>query len=311
LTSIKAVSIYLPPVSVPVSEYLQDHGLTDARIKIHERYYGFGQIRLDPNASLANHLSAAAAKLDALPGQNHHVRYVIQARTMPVVSPYPVNPLHEVSQSLGLTHATTFCVTQHACASGLLAVNLAGKLLAADGHPDALALVLTGEKAFTSCAQVIADTGVMGEGTAALLVRFGGDRDRVLSYATHTRGEFSGGAWMSPELSQTFQQDYPVALADVMLAAVAKAGLRIDDIDLVLPHNVNRMSWMRVLKRLGIRGTDRLFLDNLPLTGHCFGADSFINYQTARDRGRLRPGDRYLMTAVGLGATFSAMVLQH
>ncbi|WP_198681121.1 hypothetical protein [Lentzea terrae] len=31
----------------------------------------------------------------------------------------------------------------------------------------------------------------------------------------------------------------------------------------------------------------------------------------AVDAGRLRPGDRYLMTSVGLGATFSAMVLKH
>ena len=54
----------------------------------------------------------------------------------------------------------------------------------------------------------------------------------------------------------------------------------------------------------------RVFLDNVPVTGHCFAADPFINYVSARDAGRLRPGDLYLMASVGLGATFSAMVLR-
>jgi 3-oxoacyl-[acyl-carrier-protein] synthase III len=39
----------------------------------------------------------------------------------------------------------------------------------------------------------------------------------------------------------------------------------------------------------------------------------FANYQTARKRGLLRPGDHYLAAAVGAGggATFAAMVFEH
>jgi len=311
VTSLEAVSTYLPARQVPVDAYLRGYGLSEARIKVHERYFGFSEIRLDPDTRLSEHLLSAVAGCDELPGLAHRVRYLLQARTMPVAAPHPENPLHDVRRRLGLDHAMAFCVTQHACASGLLAVDLAGKLLACDGDPDARALILMGEKAFTSCARVITDTGVMGEGTAAVLVSPGGGRDRVLGYATRTRGEFSGGAWLTPEANALFHEIYPEALAEVMLAAVECAGLDLDDIALVLPHNVNRMSWLRVLKKLGLRGTGRLFLDNLPVTGHCFGADSFINYRSACDDGRLRPGDHYLMTAVGLGATFSAMVFQH
>ncbi|MEO3806054.1 3-oxoacyl-[acyl-carrier-protein] synthase III C-terminal domain-containing protein [Nonomuraea sp. B1E8] len=62
---------------------------------------------------------------------------------------------------------------------------------------------------------------------------------------------------------------------------------------------------------IAAKNLDRLYLDNLSKVGHCFGADAFINYCSARADGRLTPGDRYLMTAVGLGATFSAMVFEH
>ncbi|QES04035.1 hypothetical protein DEJ43_34590 [Streptomyces venezuelae ATCC 10712] len=36
-----------------------------------------------------------------------------------------------------------------------------------------------------------------------------------------------------------------------------------------------------------------------------------MNLQSAREAGRLRSGDLYVMTASGLGSTFSAAVLRH
>lgn len=310
LVSLEAVSSHIPSRRVRVSEYLRRYGFSEKRIDMHIRYFGFGEVPCDPGEGPVAQLVAAAAGL-GLRGREHRVRYVLHARTMPVTAPYPVNPLRRVCEELGLAHSTVFTLTQHACASSLLAVQLAGQLLADDGDPDARALVLAGEKTFTSAAQVIADTGVMGEGAAAILVAPQGMRDRVLGYATHTLGEFHSAPWSDEATSARFNQIYPKALAEVMLAAVETAGLTLDDITLVLPHNVNRMSWLRVLHHLGIQGSGRLFLDNLATLGHCFGADAFINLQSARAQGRLRTGDRSLMTAVGLGATFSAMVLQH
>jgi 3-oxoacyl-[acyl-carrier-protein] synthase-3 len=306
-----AVHAYLPAQSFPVRECLAAYGFPDKQIRLHERFYGFSQIRLDPDGDLTELLTSAVSGMPELRGRKHQVRYVLHARTMPVVAPYPLNPLHDATIRLGLGHATAFSVTQHACASGLLAVELAGNLLAGDGDPDALALIIAGEKAFTASAQVIAGTGVMGEGAAAVLVRGHGSRDRVLAYAVDTHGQFSAGPWMSEKVSAEFREAYPGLLAEVIRTAVERAGLTVDDLALIMPHNVNRISWLRTLRQLGIHDTDRLLLDAFPDMGHCFGADSFIGYDIARRQGRLRPGDRYLMTAVGLGATFAAMVLVH
>ncbi|MEU8890058.1 3-oxoacyl-[acyl-carrier-protein] synthase III C-terminal domain-containing protein [Streptomyces sp. NPDC048442] len=292
-------------------EFLQKDQVPDAHIAVYERYFGFSEVRIDEEPGPARQLLRAAERLDGLAGQEHRVRYVLQARTMPVADPYPASTVHEVRDALGLRGAQAFCVTQHACASALLAVELAGRLLAADGDREALALVLTGEKVFTASARVIPDTGVMGECTAAVLVGADGPRDRLLGYATQIRGEFEGGMSMTADAAEEFRKVYPEALAEVVRAAVESAGLTMDDIDLVLPHNVNRMSWLPVFRNLGIRGTKKLFTDNLPEIGHCFGADAFLNYLTAREKGRLRLGQRYVMTSVGLGATFSAMVFEH
>jgi 3-oxoacyl-[acyl-carrier-protein] synthase-3 len=61
---------------------------------------------------------------------------------------------------------------------------MAGRLLAADtaggqdGQAGPLALILSGEKAFTREAQMFADTTVFGEGAAACLVSAFGASDR-------------------------------------------------------------------------------------------------------------------------------------
>ena len=310
MTTLDAVSAYVPTTSVPIEAVMDPHGLDPTQTRVFRRFYGLDSVRVDPSAGLAEILLSAARKLTALRGREHLVRYVIAARSMPHATPEPLNALPGICRSLGLGHACAFTVTQHACASGLLAVDLAGRLLAADDDDGTLALVLAGEKAFTPAAQFIPSTTVMGEGTAAVLVRRGGSSDRLLSYATCTRGEYNEWMSLTPELALRFQQEYPVLLGQVIRAAVRAAGLDLADIALMLPHNVNRVSWARLCEQLGYP-LDRVFLENIPVTGHCFCADPFINFQSAAEQGRLTPGDRYLMVAVGLGANFSAMVLQH
>ncbi len=309
MTALAAVAAYLPERAVPIASLREQLGLSVAEVKVFQRYYGLDLVRRDDGGTLLDLMLAAAGRLGELSGRERRIRYVLHARTHPVVAPYPVNPLAEACRRLGLQHAVAFAVTQHACASGLLAIDLAGRLLAATGDPDALALVLTGEKTFTRGAQVIPRQTVMSEGAAACLVRYGGTRDRVLAYATAMYGQYDrlqpGSA-----LATEFQERYPHLLAEVMLAAIADAGMVLDDLRLILPHNVNAVSWERISRIIGLP-VERVLLDNVPVTGHCFCADGFINYRTAVGTGRLSPGDRYLMAAVGLGATFSAMVFEH
>ena len=310
VTSLRAVASYWPPRIRPVSHYLRQQGFSGFRIKVYEKCFGFSEVREAWQTDPAQQLLCAVEQLEGLRGNEHRVRYVLQARAMPTATPHPVSTVHEVRRALGLDHAAAFCVNSHGCASGLLAVDLAGRLLAADGGEDALALIVTGEKVFTAVNRVVPDVGVMGECAAALLVGLNGPHDRMLSYASETRGDFEDGILMSPEMDAVLHQIYPVVLASVVLAAVGKAGLVMDDIDLILPHNINRMSWLPAVKRLGI-SMDRVYTPTISLVGHCFGADTFLNYLAAREHGRLQRGMRYVMTAVGDAETFSAMVFEH
>jgi 3-oxoacyl-[acyl-carrier-protein] synthase III len=310
VTALEAVSTYLPEQRVPIEDLADRLDLTPIQVKLFRRFHGLGTVCRAPEATPGELLLRAVETLDGLAERADQVRYVLYARGMPAAVPYPLNPVQDVCQALGLGHAVAFTVSHHACATSLLAVDIAGRLLATDGDPDALALILAGEKTFTRDAELVPETSVFAEGAAACLVRAGGTRDRVLSYVTLQRGEFDGRMLEDPDAMFRYQRAYPELLADVIHAAVDRAGVKLADLSMILPHNVNAVSWRQLGRRIGYP-VDQILLANVPVVGHCFAADAFINYRTAADRGLLRPGAPYLIAAAGLGATFSAMVLEH
>ncbi|HEY3869844.1 MAG TPA: 3-oxoacyl-[acyl-carrier-protein] synthase III C-terminal domain-containing protein [Actinocrinis sp.] len=312
MTALEAVAVHLPAESVPIEQVAQPLGLSAKEIVLFRRFHGLDRVVLDSQGTLPDLLRGAVGALKPLHGREKQVRYVLHARTMPVTVPYPANPLHEVCHEFGLEHASSFTVTHHGCASSLLAIDLAGRLLAAEPDPQALALIVAGEKAFTRDAQLVPEASLFSEGAAACLVRAGegSGRDRMLSYSAVLRGEFNGRLSEDHDLMFRYQRAYPELLAAAIGSALDSAGTSLEDLRLILPHNVNRVVWKRLCQSIGFP-LEKVVLDNVRPLGHSFAADALINYHTAASRGLFEPGDRYLMAAAGLGAAFSAMVFEH
>jgi len=309
MTTLIDVACHLPERRVAIEEIGAAVGADKTLMRSFRRFYGLAEVRRSADADVRGVLLAAAANLEGLRGREHRVRYVVHARSSSMVAPAGQSPLEDVCAELGLAHAAAFILTQHGCAAGLPALDLAARLLAGDGDPDALALVFTGETAFSPTMQMLPESTVLGEGTAACLVGPDGERDRLLGLAVRTLARYAESFPPYP-LDPGFVKEHNETLAGVMLEAVEAAGIGVGDLAVILPHNVNRLSWVRTCRVLGVP-LERVFLDNVPVTGHCFAADPFINHVSARAAGRLRPGDLYLMASVGLGATFAAAVLRH
>jgi 3-oxoacyl-[acyl-carrier-protein] synthase III len=312
VTALAEVAAYVPAHRVTIGSLAPELDLTAMQVRVFQRYHGLSEVSRDPDRSLLDLLTCATDQLSGLRSQRERIRYVLYARSMPVVAPFPLNPLHELCARLGLGHAVAFTVTHQACATSLQAVHLAGQLLAADGDTDARALVVAGEKAYTRVARIVPETSFFAEASAACLVSQGGPRDRLLAYAAESRGEFDSGLDDQPDLLGRFQEAAAAALANVITVAVKEAGLRLADVSLILPHNVNRVSWRRVCRLLDYP-LEKVLLDNIASVGHGFCADAFINFSTAAERGLLAAGDSYVIAAAGAapGATFSAMVFEH
>lgn len=308
--TIEAMSAFAPEPVSSVDAVAPRLRLGRSKVKLFRRVHGLDRLHLDPDLHVLDLVATPAARLVAGIADPDRVRHVVYAHTIQDVAPAGFDIASALAARLGLHRANAFALTQQNCAGGLAALDVCGELLAATGDPDALALVVTGEKAFSPMAQLIENTTIMGDASAACLLSLSGVGDRVLSYSSRTDGRYADGIRLDDRRVQEFGLEYAGRLAESIRSALAAAGLTLADVELIVPHNVNVSSWKKVI---GILGVDpaMVFLDNVAEYGHCYCSDPFLNYSQLRDRGRLEAGGHYVFTAVGLGATYAAMVLRH
>ena len=91
-------------------------------------------------------------------------------------------------------------------------------------------------------------------------------------------------------------------------SVVRKAGLRVRDIDLIIPHQANLRIIVAAAKRLRVP-LDR-FAVSLPEYGNTSAASVPIALCEAVDAGRIGPGDNIVMVGFGAGLTWAALALK-
>lgn len=308
--TLRQVEAFVPRCVTTVEDVGPPLGLSGRQVAMFRRIRGLDQFRYDPALDTFDlAVRPAQAVLRSLPDPGR-IRYLIFAHTVRDFAPCQTLVADVIRQRLGVTGAEAFAVTQNDCASGLAAVDIAGELLRADGDPAAAALILTGEKHAARLVRLVKNASIMGEAGAACLVCLGGPGSRMLSCAVRTSGEFAGGFLMSDAVTARFNQSFGTCVIEAMEEALARAGTKLADITMIVPHNVNVSSWRKLCASLDL-DLGRVFLDNVGRYGHCYCADPFLNLVSMRDRGLLASGGLYLLVSVGIGGTYAAMVVEH
>jgi len=90
--------------------------------------------------------------------------------------------------------------------------------------------------------------------------------------------------------------------------AIAEAGLTLDDIDLIVPHQANTRIIENAVRDLGIE-SDRCVI-NVARYGNTSTASIPIAVCEAFNQGRIRPGDHLVLVGFGGGLTWGSCVLQ-
>ncbi|HEU5129000.1 MAG TPA: 3-oxoacyl-[acyl-carrier-protein] synthase III C-terminal domain-containing protein [Glycomyces sp.] len=322
MIAITEVADHIPARAVTVDEIGERFGISGRDVRIFKRVFGLREVRIAPERSYAERLLDAANRLDSLRENRLRVKYVLLARSFRDVVQADRETVQVLIEELGLDNAVGLAVTDHACASGLLALWMGGNLLA-DEEPGALALVLSGEVAPLD-RFYLPGAGLMGDSSAACLVSADGAGDRLRSYAFRMSSSLDQVVEISllhfPECEDAVSaySDVPYEpmpsiyvdeLSAVMEEAVEQAGLRFGDLALILPHNVNRVPWVRICRKYGLP-MEKVMTDLIPVTGHCYSADGFLNYAEALRLRRIDEGDHYMIAAVGTTGSFAAMVFQ-
>ncbi len=231
-----------------------------------------------------------------------------------------------VQKKIGATNAACLDVSA-ACAGFLFGLEIGQQFITS--HTYDIVLVIGADKLTSITNWTDRNTCVLfGDGAGAAILAHRGGSHGVISTHIGSDGRFSdilfmpGGGSRCPitrenahmnlaTIHMTGKEVYKQAVT-AMLSAAQKsldaAGLSIEDIACVIPHQANRRIIEAIADRLAI--PLEKFMVNLDRYGNTSAAAVAIALDEANRSGRIKPGDYILMVVFGGGLTWAGTVLE-
>lgn len=263
----------------------------------------------------ATALSSSATMWNGDPARAAHEGYAVGGNQEIPTGREPVLALAEVADlfrypaaqlqsELDLPNASVIGINQLGCASIFAALRIARAMILAEDNLKSVLCVSADKFPANHPRDLIYN--VVSDGACAALVRRGADRNRILE-CTHVT---KGALWDSGSLENEILAAYFPTAKSVIEKTLEKAGLTIDDIALVIPHNVSVRSW-EILGRLIGCPPERVYTENISRVGHTVASDTLLNLRLAEEAGRIRRGDLLLLFTFGYGLNWACMVVEH
>jgi 3-oxoacyl-[acyl-carrier-protein] synthase-3 len=231
-----------------------------------------------------------------------------------------------VQTKIGAKNAACLDISA-ACAGFLFAIEIAQQFITS--HTYDTVLVIGAEKLTTITDWTDRNTCVLfGDGAGAAILRSRGDSHGLISTHIASDGNFADILWMPgggtryPITHQNIDKHLQtikmsgkevykqavIAMVDAAKKALEKAGLSIEDIACVIPHQANVRIIEAVADRLKI-SIDKFFV-NLDRYGNTSAAAVAIALDEANRSGRIKPGDYVLMVVFGGGLTWAGSIIE-
>ena len=258
------------------------------------------------------------AKLDA-----HDVELIVVATISPDTSFPSVACL--VQKAIHARNAAAFDISA-ACSGFLYGMTTAKQFIQTGLYRNAL--VIASEKITTFVDWTDRNTCVLfGDGAGAcVLAKVRGDRG-IISEHLHAEGHF--GELMQivakerkpldqtttitelPRIVMQGQELFKAAvnsMAEAALIAVKKAGLKLSDIDCVVPHQANDRIISAVAKKLELP-KEKIFV-NIDKYGNMSSASIAVALYEAVEQGKIKSGDHVVLVTFGAGLVSAANVVK-
>lgn len=226
---------------------------------------------------------------------------VLQLETVADLFKYPASVLQT---ELDLPNASVAGINQIGCASIFAALRMAKALIVAED--DLRAVLCVSADKFPAGRHRDLAYNVVSDGACATIIRRGDSRNRIVACAQVTKGAL----WDSEEIENEIIAAYFPTATALIERTLAKAGLEMDDISLVIPHNVSLRSW-EILGRLIQCPPERIYTENIARVGHTIASDNLLNLRRATEAGLIEKGDYLLLFTFGYGSNWACMIVQH
>jgi 3-oxoacyl-[acyl-carrier-protein] synthase III len=230
-----------------------------------------------------------------------------------------------VQRAIGSSKAAAFDVSA-ACSGFLYALTTAKQFLLSGLYRNAL--VIAAEKITSLVDWNDRSTCVLfGDGAGAAVLTEVSDGRGIVSEYLLSLGDFSDLMKVSvssreifdqtnallpqPKIEMQGQELFKIAvnsMAEAVLIAAEKAGVSLEEISCVVPHQANDRIISAVAKKLGI-SKEKIFI-NIEKYGNMSAASVAVALYEAVTFGRIRPGDTVVLVAFGAGLVAAANIVK-
>jgi 3-oxoacyl-[acyl-carrier-protein] synthase-3 len=169
---------------------------------------------------------------------------------------------------------------------------------------------------------------LFGDGAGAVVLGASDNGNGILSTKLRTDGSYAktlyvpAGGSLKPANSKTVERNehtitmngkevFKIAvrsMEDISREALEEAGVGIDQVSLVIPHQANRRIIVALAERLGV-SMDKVMV-NLEKYGNTSAASIPVALDEAKRQGRIQKGDVVLLNAFGAGFAWGAAVVK-
>jgi 3-oxoacyl-[acyl-carrier-protein] synthase-3 len=232
-----------------------------------------------------------------------------------------------IQPALGVKNATCFDIAA-ACSGFLYGLHIARQFMVTGEVKTAMVIgaeALSRYTDYTDRATCI----LFGDGAGAVVLKAAPAGEGILRSALHTDGTYAdfiqmpgGGSKYPPNVKEHIDARLPFikmrgnetfkvavrAITEVCQEVLVAADVRVEQVDLFIPHQANLRIISAVGDRLGIPA-EKVYL-NLERVGNTSSASIPLAMQEAIDRGVLKRGNLVLMGAFGGGLTWAATLLR-
>lgn len=302
---IRHLTYYLPPERVEIDQVAKRINLTDEQLRVYKTIRRLKYVRLSNETAgdMAVKVGGMALAESGLGPSD--IDAVVFFHSMYNIGLAPASLVGRIQLELGIEDAVGFSITGQGCASVNSAVRVSRDMIIAGSARTVLIVGADGLQ--DSKSRELNGISIVGDGASALILQRGCATNQLVEIGSFDEGYFHCVYDWNKEDRENFDLVYMIATTRLVHRTLRRAGLSLDQISLLIPHNVNYSSWERVLALLDF-DPDRFFGENIALNGHAYGTDIVVNLADALRAKRVRRGEHVMLMSAGMGALGCAII---
>lgn len=208
-----------------------------------------------------------------------------------------INKLH-------LQNTNAMALSQQGCGGLLTMIDIAARLIMSSEEESSIMCLAHDMLPVNSKREIMYN--LMSDSVGSLMVTENATKNYLVSYHQERQPFYWDTAKHEDELLAAY---FPMTQRTIEIT-LQKAGLTLNDISWIVPHNVSRRSWEIVAKLLEFP-IEKIWMDNIPRVGHTVASDHIINLSDMEKSKLVQKGDYLLLFTFGFGANWTSLIIQH